>query len=56
MNGENQQIPMNETFAFGDICVFGYFVSPYFGIFVQDSMIILMEVFRCRTKTTGYHN
>ena len=30
MNSENQQIPMNERFAFDDICVFGYFVSAYF--------------------------
>ena len=37
MNSENQQIPMNERFAFDDICVFGYFVSAYFCIFVQDS-------------------
>merc|ERR1712218_662673 len=35
-NSENQQIPMNERFAFDDICVFGYFVSAYFCIFVQD--------------------
>ena len=37
MNSENQQIPMNERFAFDDICVFGYFVSAYFCIFVQYS-------------------
>jgi hypothetical protein len=30
MNSENQQIPMNERFAFDDICVFGYFVSAFF--------------------------
>ena len=38
---ENQQIPMNERFAFDDICVFGYFVSAYFCIFVQDSCFYL---------------
>ena len=29
MNNENQQIPMNERFAFENILVFGYFVSAY---------------------------
>ena len=32
---------MNERFAFDDICVFGYFVSAYFCIFVQDSYLYL---------------
>ena len=44
MNSENQQIPMNERFAFDDICVFGYFVSAYFCIFVQNSYLYFICV------------
>ena len=46
MNSENQQIPMNERFAFDDICicVFGYFVSAYFCVFVQNSYLYFICV------------
>ena len=47
MNSENQQIPMNERFAFDDICVFGYFVSAYFCISVQDSYFCCMQLNQC---------
>jgi hypothetical protein len=42
---ENQQIPMIERFAFDGICicVFGYFVSAYFCIFVRDSYLYFIE-------------
>ena len=43
MNSENQQIPMNERFAFDDICVFGYFVSAYF-IFLCNIPISILSV------------
>ena len=43
---ENQQIPMIERFAFDGICicVFGYFVSAYFCIFVRDSYLYFICV------------
>ena len=46
MNSENQQIPMNERFAFDDICicVIGYFVSVYSCIFVKDSYLYFICV------------
>ena len=46
ISNENQQVSMNERFAFDDICicVFGYFVSAYFCIFVQNSYLYFICV------------
>ena len=49
---ENQQIPMIERFAFDGIriCVFGYFVSAYFCIFVRDSYLYFICVYHIKSS------